>query len=65
VRARRRRATIKKEIRHIGGPWEQLTRSQLRTIVFGYIEAFYNRQRHQARLDHRTPAEAYDAATAA
>ncbi|MGQ0823776.1 MAG: IS3 family transposase [Actinomycetota bacterium] len=58
-------ATIKKEIRHIWGPWEQLTRSQLRTILFEYIEAFYNRQRHQARLDHRTPAEAYAASTAA
>ena len=44
-------ATLKKEIRHIWGPWEQLTRSQLRTILFEYIEAFYNRARHQARLD--------------
>jgi transposase InsO family protein len=58
-------ATLKKEIRHIWGPWEQLTRSQLRTILFEYIEAFYNRRRHQARLDHRTPAEAYAASTAA
>lgn len=52
-------ATLKKEIRHIWGPWEQLTRSQLRTILFEYIEVFYNRLRHQARLDHRTPADAY------
>jgi transposase InsO family protein len=58
-------ATLKKEIRHIWGPWEQLTRSQLRTILFEYIEVFYNRQRHQARLDHRTPAEAYAPANAA
>jgi putative transposase len=58
-------ATIKKEIRHIWGPWEQLTRSQLRTILFEYIEVFYNRQRHQARLGHRTPAEAYAADQAA
>ena len=58
-------ATIKKEIRHIWGPWEQLTRSQLRTILFEYIEVFYNRQRHQARLDHRTPDEAYAPAAAA
>ena len=36
-------ATIKKEIRHIWGPWEQLTRSQIRTILFEYIEVFYNR----------------------
>ena len=58
-------ATLKKEIRHIWGPWEQLARSQLRTVLFEYIEAFYNRQRHQARLDHRTPVEAYAASTAA
>jgi hypothetical protein len=24
---------------------------------FESIEVFYNRQRHQTRLDHRTPAE--------
>jgi transposase InsO family protein len=58
-------ATLKKEIRHIWGPWEQLTRSQLRTILFEYIEVFYNRQRHQARLGHRTPAETYTAGSAA
>jgi putative transposase len=58
-------AAIKREIRHIWGPWEQLTRSQLRTILFEYIEVFYNRQRHQARLDHRTPAETYAASKAA
>lgn len=58
-------ATIKKEIRHIWGPWEQLTRSQLRTVLFEYVEVFYNRQRHQARLEHRTPADAYAASTAA
>lgn len=58
-------AAIKREIRHIWGPWEQLTRSQLRTILFEYIEVFYNRQRHQARLGHHTPAEAYAASTAA
>jgi putative transposase len=58
-------AAIKREIRHIWGPWEQLTRSQLRTILFEYIEVFYNRQRHQARLGHRTPAETYAASRAA
>ncbi len=31
-------ATIKREIRHIHGDWTQLTRSQLRTILFDYIE---------------------------
>lgn len=58
-------ATIKKEIRHIHGDWETMTRRQLRTILFDYIETFYNRQRHQARLGHRTPAEAYAASRAA
>jgi transposase InsO family protein len=58
-------ATIKREIRHLHGDWGQLTRSQLRTILFAYIETFYNRQRHQARLGHRTPAEAYAAAPGA
>jgi transposase InsO family protein len=52
-------ATIKKEIRYIYGPWSEMTRSQLRTILFTYIETFYNRQRHQARLGHRTPADVY------
>ena len=52
-------ATIKREIRHIYGDWSQMTRSQLRTILFAYIETFYNRARHQARLGHRTPADVY------
>ena len=42
-----------------------IARSELRTVLFDYIEIFYNRQRHQARLDHRTPAETYAASTAA
>jgi transposase InsO family protein len=58
-------ATIKRELRHIHGPWQLLTRGQLRTILFDYIETFYNRTRHQARLGHRTPAEAYAASRAA
>ncbi len=48
-----------KEIRHIYGPWSQMTRSQLRTILFAYIETFYNRARHQARLGRCTPAHVY------
>ncbi len=58
-------ATIKKEIRHIHGDSETMTRSQLRTVVFAYIETFYNRQRHQAGLGHRTPAETYARSRAA
>ena len=58
-------AALKREIRHLHGDWTQLTRSQLRTILFDYIETFYNRTRHQARLEHRTPAETYAASRAA
>jgi transposase InsO family protein len=58
-------ATLKKELRHIHGPLEQFTRSQLRTILFDYIEVFYNRSRHQQGLDDRTPAETYAAHLAA
>lgn len=58
-------ATIKRDIRHIHGPWQDITRSQLRTILFDYIETFYNRRRHQAGLEHRTPAEVYAASKAA
>ena len=58
-------ATLKTEIRHIWGPIEKTTRSELRTILFDYIEVFYNRSRHQQALDDRTPAEAYAATRAA
>ena len=57
-------ATLKREIRHLHGDWSQLTRSELRTILFDYIETFYNRARHQAGLEHRTPAETYAASAA-
>jgi hypothetical protein len=58
-------ATLKKEIRHIWGPIEQFTRSQMRTILFEWIETFYNRSHHQQSLDDRTPAETYAATRAA
>ncbi len=58
-------ATLKKEVHHIWGPIETFTRTELRTILFDYIEVFYNRSRHQAGLDDRTPAEAYAAHRAA
>jgi len=58
-------ATLKREVRHIWGGWQDRTRSELRTILFDYIETFYNRARHQRRLDHRTPAEIYAAHRAA
>ena len=58
-------ATLKKEIRHIWGPIDTFTRSEMRTILFDYIEVFYNRSRHQVGLDDRTPAETYAATRAA
>lgn len=58
-------ATLKKEIEHIWGPAEHFTRGELRTILFDYIEVFYNRSRHQVDLDDRTPAETYAADRAA
>ena len=58
-------ATLKKELRHTRGPLEQFTRSEMRTILFDYIEVFYNRSRHQQGLGDRTPAEVYAAARAA
>ena len=58
-------ATLKKEIRHIWGPIDALTRSEMRTILFDYIEVFYNRSRHQVGLEDRTPAETYAASRAA
>jgi putative transposase len=58
-------ATLKRELAwiHQRHRWPQ--RGVLRAALFDYIEAFYNRDRHQARLDHRTPAETYTAARVA
>ena len=58
-------ATSKTEIHHIYGSWSKMTRSQLRTALFSYIETFHNRNRHQTRPGHRTPADAYPASHAA
>ena len=58
-------AILKTEIRHIWSPIESFTRSEMRTILFDYIETFYNRARHQRGLGDRTPAEVYAAARAA
>jgi transposase InsO family protein len=52
-------ATAKREIEFLHGPVRQLAKSQLRTIIFEYVEVFYNRERHQAVLGHLTPAEYY------
>ncbi len=58
-------ATLKKEVHHIWGPVESFRRTEIRTILFDYIEVFYNRSRHQGGLGDRTPAETYAARRAA
>lgn len=50
-------ATLKTELEHIHGPKNWPDHATLRAALFDYIEIFYNRSRHQARLRHRTPAE--------
>jgi transposase InsO family protein len=58
-------ATLKRELAWIHGQHRWSSRAALRSALFDYIEVFYNRQRHQARLDHHTPAERYAAARVA
>lgn len=50
-------SVLKRELRHIHGRRVWPNRASLRHALFDYIEVFYNRERHQARLDHQTPAE--------
>jgi putative transposase len=50
-------STLKRELAHIHGHRRWATRAELRVALFDYIEVFYNRARHQAGLEHRTPAE--------
>lgn len=57
-------ATLKRELAWTTGITRFETRAALRTALFDYIEIFYNRQRHQAALDHLSPAE-FDARTVA
>jgi transposase InsO family protein len=58
-------ATLKRELAWIYQRRSWSSRAELRAALFVYIEAFYNRSRHQAGLDHRTPAEVYTAARVA
>ena len=58
-------AALTREIRHLHGDQTRITRSELRTILFDYIETFYNRSRQLSGLDNRTPAETYAASGAA
>ena len=50
-------STLKRELAHIHHHRRWATRAELRAALFEYIEAFYNRARHQAGLGHLTPAE--------
>ena len=50
-------ARLKVEIAWIRGSIWFPTRAEAHAYLFEFIEVFYNRQRHQAGLDHLTPAE--------
>jgi putative transposase len=50
-------ATLKREIAWIHGSIYFKSRAELRSILFEYIEVFYNRERAQSGLGHRSPAE--------
>jgi putative transposase len=53
-------ARLKTEIAHIRGSIHFSTRAEAHACLFEFIEVFYNRQRHQAGLGHRTPTEYAD-----
>lgn len=57
-------ATLKRELAWIHGRKTWPTRDLLRSVLFDYIEGFYNPQRTQKRLGYRSPAE-YEAAAVA
>lgn len=50
-------SSIKREVRWARGSDRFSTRAEARLFLFEWFEVFYNRQRHQAGLGHRTPAE--------
>lgn len=50
-------ATLKRELAWIHHNPKWPTRAELRTALFDYIEAFYNTQRIQRRLGHRSPLD--------
>ncbi len=53
-------ARLKVEIEWIRGSIWFDTRAECHAYLFEFIEVFYNRQRHQERLGHLTPAEYAD-----
>jgi putative transposase len=48
-------ATLKRELAWIHATKHWSTREELRTALFDYIEGFYNPERIQQRLGHRSP----------
>jgi transposase InsO family protein len=50
-------ATLKRELSWIHGPLIYMSRSRLRSVLFDYIEIFYNRERAQAGLGHLSPLD--------
>lgn len=50
-------ATVKRELAWIHQRSTWPTRAALRTALFDYIEGFYNPERIQQRLDHRSPID--------
>jgi putative transposase len=50
-------ATLKRELAWTHTTKHWATRAALRTALFDYIEGFYNPQRIQQRLDHRSPID--------
>jgi hypothetical protein len=53
-------ARLKVEITWIRGSIIRDTRAEAHAFLFEFVEAFYNRQRHQAGLAHLTPDECAD-----
>lgn len=50
-------STLKRELTRIYEHCVWPNRAALQAALFDYIEVFYNRERHQARLGHLTPVE--------
>jgi putative transposase len=50
-------ATLKRELAWIHATKTWRTRAELRSALFDYIETFYNPQRIQQRLGHRSPVD--------
>jgi putative transposase len=50
-------ATLKRKLAWIHATKTWSTREELRTALFDYIEGFYNPQRIQQRLGHRSPVD--------